>query len=93
MMVDDLENVFVEECLQDKVIALSLDCIGENHRTAAWHLQEAMTFHDLAASATKAGNMDAIEHHKNSAKLHHLLAIEYIKLAERIVSNINLHTT
>ena len=92
-MVDDLENVFVEECLQEKVTALSLDCVGENHRTAAWHLQEAITFHDLAASALEVGNMDAIQQNKNSAKLHHLLAIEYIKLAERIVSNINLHTT
>lgn len=91
-MVDDLENVFVEERLQEKVTALSLDCIGENHRTAAWHLQEAITFHDLAASALEVGNMDAIQQNKNSAKLHHLLAIEYIKLAERIVSNINLHT-
>jgi hypothetical protein len=91
-MVDDLENVFVEECLQEKVTALSLDCVGENHRTAAWHLQEAITFHDLAASALEVGNMDAIQQNKNSAKLHHLLAIEYIKLAERIVSNINLHT-
>jgi len=91
-MVDDLENVFVEECLQEKVTALSLDCVGENHRTAAWHLQEAITFHDLAASALEVGIMDAIQQNKNSAKLHHLLAIEYIKLAERIVSNINLHT-
>lgn len=91
-MVDDLENVFVEECLQEKVTALSLDCVGENHRTAAWHLQEAITFHDLAASALEVGNMDIIQQNKNSAKLHHLLAIEYIKLAERIVSNINLHT-
>jgi ATP-dependent helicase/DNAse subunit B len=68
---------------------LSLSCVAENHRTAAWHLREAMTFHELAATAFETENLKDMTQHKNSAKLHHLLAIQYTKMAERIASHLD----
>jgi len=48
-----------------------------------------MTFHELAASAFETENLKDMTEHKNSAKLHYLLAIEYTKMAERIASHLD----
>ena len=88
-MFAKFENFFSDICFQEHDIALSLDCVSENHRTAALHLREAMTFHELAASAFETENLKDMTEHKNSAKLHHLLAIEYTKMAERIASHLD----
>lgn len=88
-MFTKFENAFSDDCFQEQEIALSLDCVSENHRTAAWHLREAMTFHELAATAFETENLKDMTQHKNSAKLHHLLAIEYTKMAERIASHLD----
>jgi hypothetical protein len=68
---------------------MSLSCVAENLRMAAWHLREAMTFHELAASAFETENFKDMKQHKNSAKLHHLLAIQYTVMAERISSHLD----
>ena len=88
-MFNEFKNVLSDVCFQEQEIALSLDCVSENHRTAAWHLREAMTFHELAATAFETENLKDMTQHKNSAKLHHLLAIEYTKMAERIASHLD----
>jgi hypothetical protein len=89
-MFNEFENAFSDDGFQEQEVALSLDCVSENHRTAAWHLREAMTFHELAASAFESDNLKDMKHHKHSAKLHHLLAIEYTIMAERIASHLNI---
>ena len=88
-MLEEFEQVQTHEYLHEQGVALSLNCIGENHRMAAWHLREAMNFHDQAATAFDAGNLEAMKLHKKSAKLHHYQAFEYSTMAERIASNLN----
>ena len=88
-MFAKFENVFSDICFQEHDIALSLDCVSENYRTAALHLREAMTFHELAASAFETENFKDMKQHKNSAKLHQLLAIQYTEMAERIASHLD----
>ena len=68
---------------------MSLSCVAENLRMAVWHLREAMTFHELAASAFETENFKDMKQHKNSAKLHQLLAIQYTEMAERIASHLD----
>jgi hypothetical protein len=77
------------DVLQEQMTALSLSCIGENHRMASWHLREAMNFHDQAAKAFDEGHLEQMKLHKKSAKQHHYQAFEYSAMAERIPSNLD----
>ena len=38
-----------ESFCSDSKVVLSFSCFSENHRMAAWHLREAIKFHELAA--------------------------------------------
>ena len=88
-MFNEFKNALSDDCFQEQEVALSLDCVSENHLTAAWHLRKAMTFHELAGSAFETENFKYMKQHKNSAKLHQLLAIQYTEMAERIASNLD----
>ena len=55
---------------------------------AAWHLREAIKFHELAAVANEIGNLSDMHQNKEKAKFHHQHAFEYSAMAEIILSNL-----
>ena len=77
-----------ESFCSDSKVVLSFSCFSENHRMAAWHLREAIKFHELAAVANEIGNLSDMHQNKEKAKFHHQHAFEYSAMAEIILSNL-----
>jgi hypothetical protein len=77
-----------ESFCSDSKVVLSFSCFSENHRMAAWHLREAIKFHELAAVANEIGNLSDMHQNKEKAKFHHQHAFEYSAMAEIVLSNL-----
>ena len=82
------QTLLHEPFCSDSKVVLSFSCFSENHRMAAWHLREAIKFHELAAVANEIGNLSDMHQNKEKAKFHHQHAFEYSAMAEIVLSNL-----
>jgi hypothetical protein len=86
-MIDEFKSDLDFKNLHHQVTVMSFSCGAENHRMAAWHLSQAIEFHNRAASAFEGDKVEEMKYHTKWAQLHYRHALGYTEMAETIAKN------